>query len=140
MHEENTYLCRSYAKVCKSCTNELAWLNWNIVLYTSPSLPSQKRKYGKTVVLLFTFGLNHNFKIPFFFLKFASLSEKSWMNVTFLLRFFHSAYEFLGVSINSLVTVTSSESPLKLLLKFTFKLFFFNIALYLALSYRKIIR
>lgn len=46
------------------------------------------------------------------------------MNVTFLLRFFHSACEFLGVSINSLVIVTSSDHPLKVLLKFTFKLFF----------------
>lgn len=64
MHDENTYSCRSYANTCKSCTNELAWLDWNIVSHQS-FIVSQKKKYGSTVILWFTFGLNHNLRILF---------------------------------------------------------------------------
>lgn len=123
MHEENTYLYRSYANICKSCTNELAWLDWNTALH-QPSLPSQKKKYRSTVVLLSTFRSSHNFRMLFYKKVFDCLTQKPWLNVTFL-HFFHSAYEFLGVRITSLVIATSSDHPGKLPLKFIFKFFFF---------------
>lgn len=104
---------------------QMSWLGWTGILhYTSPSLPSQKKKYRSTVVLLSTFRSSHNFGMLFYKKVFDCLTQKSWLNVTFL-HFFHSAYEFLGVRITSLVIATSSDHPGKLPLKLNFKLFFF---------------
>lgn len=117
---------------------QMSWLSWTGILhYTSPSLPSQRKKHSRISSLLFAFRLNRNLRMLFLKKVFDCLTQQSWINVTFL-HFFHSACEFLGVSITSLVLVTSSGHPLKLLLKFIIKLFFFfNITSYLALSSRK---
>ena len=57
-----------------------------ILFHTSPSL-CYRRRNGSTIILWFTFRLNHNFRI-FFLLKSDCFTKKFQMNVTFLLHFF----------------------------------------------------
>lgn len=111
------YSCGIYANVCQSYTNELVVLEDCI----TPALAIPEEIWS-TIILLFIFGLNHNFKIHFY-LKSLTASLRNLSDECHLpFLFFHIACKFSGVSITSLVIVTSAEHPLKVHLKFTIKL------------------